>query len=190
MASGTQVKSIEENEEQSPFEKDKQIKKIPTPLEGVDHQKAESFEDPNQKGSLKDDVEKSIVDEGLDLSTEIEPMEESPLMVEMKLRAAIQIWSSFVFQSSIERGEVWVSNTTVNLWSVSNALKYFVGLKHRWRWKFPWWKPPWVLRTGPPATITEGQGNWKWNSVSPLRKHAGKQAFCLALQKWKALCSS
>lgn len=54
MATGTQVESIEDKiqkqKEQSPFEMDKHIKKIHNPLEGVDDQKAESFEDPNQNG--------------------------------------------------------------------------------------------------------------------------------------------
>jgi hypothetical protein len=73
MASNTQVaieEKIQEQKGQSPFEKGKQIKKIPNPLGGINDQKAKSFEDPNQNDVLKDEVEKFITDEGLDLGGE------------------------------------------------------------------------------------------------------------------------
>jgi len=64
------VQELEEQKGQSPFEKGKQIKKIPNPLGGINDQKAKSFEDPNQNDVLKDEVEKFITDEGLDLGGE------------------------------------------------------------------------------------------------------------------------
>jgi hypothetical protein len=63
MASNTQVAIEEKIQEQKG-------QKIPNPLGGINDQKAKSFEDPNQNDVLKDEVEKFITDEGLDLGGE------------------------------------------------------------------------------------------------------------------------
>jgi hypothetical protein len=98
-------------------------------------------------------------DEGFDPAAVTEPkvavqlwnvesraMIEPPLPLETKLTAPIQLWNSFVFQLSNKRIEVWLSNILVNLWRVSRALKYIVSFTHhRWRWKLPGWRTPWVL---------------------------------------------
>jgi hypothetical protein len=98
-----------------------QSKTLPTPFGSVIEQAAETFADLNQHGIVNATVFKPTPTIEL-----LDAQRQRPLPLETQPKATFQIRCSFLFQYSKGRAA------------------NFVVFKHRWRWKFSWWWPPWV----------------------------------------------